>query len=278
MEKLFRKKFVFFFIKKFSDFWIKVLENQFLNHFLYNASFFESRISNASHFEPFFHNSTNLESKVLERSRFREKKLQRIRFWSEIDLWKNRFWWKFRFQKFTFVSFYPKIHQIMQLCVFPKTNNCFKKGRKTDFYRDVWKKIRFWNKFLRTRQIRIKFFKKEPFLVNFTQLVFFLYRKFYSGSTFETSYLPHIRFGTEVLTTQQIFTWNWFRNIKLSWTFCFQSFFCQFIPLKCQSWRFPTFLENLFLRAMFLEKNMLWIENSEKNQILNQFFCNASDF
>ena len=254
------------------------MENQFLNHFLYNASFFESRISNASHFEPFCHNSTNLESKVLERSRFREKNLQRIRFWSEIDLWKNRFWWKFRFQKLTFVSFYPKIHQIMQLCVFSKNNNCFKKGRKTDFPSRRLKKKQILKQVFKNASDSNQVFQKRTIFSQLYTTRLFLYREFYSGSTFETSYLPHIRFGTEVLTTQQIFTWNWFRNIKLSWTICFQKIFSSIHTVKMSNWRSPTFLESLFLRALFLEKNMLWIENSEKNQILNQFFCNASDF
>ena len=37
----------------------------------------------------------------------KSKVLQRISFWSEIDLWKNSFWWKFCFEKISFGSFYP---------------------------------------------------------------------------------------------------------------------------------------------------------------------------
>ena len=127
--------------------------------------------------------------------------------------------------------------------------------KTTVFLSRLLKGIRFWNQFLTASQIRIKFFKIEQFFGELYTTRHFLHRKFYSVSDFKTSYSPHIRFGTEILTTEQIFTWNWFRIIKLSWTICFQKvFFCQFIPLKCQSWRFPTFLESLFLRAMFLEK------------------------
>ena len=36
-----------------------------------------------------------------------KKKLQRMRFWSEIDLHKNRFWWMFCWQKITLGSIYP---------------------------------------------------------------------------------------------------------------------------------------------------------------------------
>ena len=87
-------------------FCIKIFGNfQFLIHFLYNASYFESKVSNASDLEPFFHNSGKYESEILECVTFRKKVLQRIRFWSEIDLYKNRLWWKFSFRKSHFGSF-----------------------------------------------------------------------------------------------------------------------------------------------------------------------------
>ena len=40
---------------------------------------------------------------------------------------KNRFWWKFCFQTITSGSLYPKKCHFWQLCVFSKTNICFKK-------------------------------------------------------------------------------------------------------------------------------------------------------
>ena len=100
----------FFFINFFLDFWIKIFEkNQFLNHLLHNASYFESRISNASDFEPFFHNSTNFESKNLERVIFWKKNLCNASdFEVKLICKKNRFWWKFCFQTITIGSFHPK--------------------------------------------------------------------------------------------------------------------------------------------------------------------------
>ena len=169
---------------------------------------------------------------------------------------KNWFWWKFVFQKVTFGSFYSKKRQILQLCVLSKTNNSVKKGKKTVFLSSFLKRIRFWNQFSTTSEIRIKFFKKEQYLGELYTTRHFLYRKFYSVSDFETSFLPLFRFWPESLTTQPTFTWNWFRNIKLSRTICFQKNYllCQITFLKCQIWPFPTFLETLFLRATFLEK------------------------
>ena len=132
-EKLFRKKLFFFPLNNF--FWIKTFENiQFLNHLLYKASKFESRNSNASELEPFLHNSTIFESKFLERVRFRKKKFYNASgFEVKLICKKNSFWWKFCFQKITFRSFYPKERPLLQLCVFSKTNNSFKKRKKNSF-------------------------------------------------------------------------------------------------------------------------------------------------
>ena len=135
---------------------------------------------------------------------------------------KNIFWWKFSFQTIIFGSFYPTKCQLSQLRVFSKTNNCLRKWKKTVFLSRLLKRIKFWNQFFTASQIRIKFFKMEQSFVQLYTTRQLLYRKIYSVSEFKTSYSPHIRFGTEILTTQQIFEWNWFRSINLSWTICFQ--------------------------------------------------------
>ena len=130
LGKVVPEKLFSFFIK---NFWIKLFKNiQFFNHLLYSVSYFETRTSNGSDFEPFFHNSTNFESKFLERFRFWNK-----RFYNASDfelnlifLTKNRFWWKFCFQKITFGSFYTKKRQFLQLSVFSETNNCLKNWKK----------------------------------------------------------------------------------------------------------------------------------------------------
>ena len=172
IEKLFRENLFCSFIK---NFWIKIFQKiQFLNRLLYNASYFESRILNASDLEPFFHNSTIFESKILERVRFRKKNFYNASdFEVKLSCKKNRFWWKFCFQTITSESFYPKKCYFWQLCVFSKTSNCLKKWEKTVIQTKLWKRISFWNKFSTKRQIRIKIFKINQFLVNLIQLVFF---------------------------------------------------------------------------------------------------------
>ena len=129
-----RKSCFFFFIKNFSDFWIKVFEiNQILNHLLYNASYFESRISNASHFEPFFHNSTNFESKVLERSRFREKSFttHQILKWNWF-VKKTDFDESSAFRNSLFYLFTPKYTKLCSYAFSQKPTIVLKK-EKTDF-------------------------------------------------------------------------------------------------------------------------------------------------
>ena len=88
-------------------FCIKIFENyRFLNHILYNASYFESTDSNASDLEPFFYNSTNFESKILERVIFRKKMgYNAIDFEVELICTKTDFDECFAFRKSPFGSF-----------------------------------------------------------------------------------------------------------------------------------------------------------------------------
>ena len=106
----------------------------------------------------------------------------------------------------------------------------------------------------------------------------FLYRKLYSVSDFETSFFTTHQVLTEILTTQQIFRWRWFRNIKLSWTICFQKiFFLSFYTVKMSKLTFSHFLRKFVSESDVLEKKLLWIGNFEK-KVFEPFFHNAPDF
>ena len=159
---------------------------------------------------------------------------------------KNRFRWKFCFKKITFGSFYPKKRQLMQLCVFSKSKNCIKREIKTVFLARLLRIIRFWNKFLTTRQIRIKIFKISQFLVNFTQLVIFLYRKLYSVSDFETSFF----------TTRQV----------LNGTFNNATDFHVKLVSKHQA-----FLDNLLSKSLFLSIYTLKMSKLTFSHFLRKF-------
>ena len=191
---------------------------------------------------------------------------------------KNKFWWKFCWKKITFGSFYAKKRHLMQLCVFSKTNNCLTNWKKTVFLSRLLRRIRFWNMFLTKSQIRIKIFKISQFLVNFTKLVIFCI-----GNFTECEILKHIFYHTSALNgnfdnatqfhMKLVSKYQAFLDSLLSKNL----FFCQFTPLKCQSWRFPTFLESLFLRALFRKKTCFESKFSRKIRLWTNFFYNASD-
>ena len=148
--------------------------NQFLNHIVYHASYFESRSSNASDFEPFFHNSTKLESKKLDRVTFRKKVLQRIRFWREMDLYKHRTWWMFCFQKINFWSFTPWKRQFLQLCAFSKSTSWWKRWKKKQFsHQDFWKNQILKQFFNSASDFESRNSKYVRILVKSTQIVIF---------------------------------------------------------------------------------------------------------
>ena len=146
------------------------------------------------------------------------------------------------------------------------------------------KRIKFWNQFFTTSQIRIKFFKIEQSFVQLYTTRQLLYRKIYSVSEFKTSYSPHIRFGTEILTTQQIFEWNWFRSINFSWTNCFQKIsFLSIYTVKMSKLTFSQFLRKLVsesdvfgkkhaLNRKLWEKNRFWWKFSFQTIIFGSFY------
>ena len=101
-------------------------------------------------------------------------------------------------------------------------------------------------------------------------------------SNFETSFLPHVRSWSELLTTQQNFTCNWFWKRKFSWTICFKKFFqnmSEFKPtLKNSSVFGSELLQRVSFRIKLLQfcRFLLWLSALRQN--LSQDFYNASDF
>ena len=145
-------------------------------------------------------------------SDFEKKVLQQITFRSELGLHKKRFWWMICLQKITFRPFYPAKTPTSSVMRFLKNNDIEKKRKKkTVFESRLPKKKQILKQVLNNAsefESRISNFVR--FSVNFKQFVFFGIGKFCSLSNFEKSFLPHVRFWSEVLGTQQIFTWNWF--------------------------------------------------------------------
>ena len=178
-----------------------------------------------------------------------------------------------------FGSIYPEKCQLLQLCVFSETNNSLKKWKKTVILSKLWKRIWFWNKFLTKRQIRIKVFKISQFLVNLIQIVIF-----FIGNFTACLILKHLFNTHQVLNGNS----NNATDFHVKLVSNYQAFLDNLLPknlfslsiyiVKMSNLTFSHFFIKLALRGMFLEKNMLWIENFEKNLILNQFFYNASDF
>ena len=274
LGKLFRKKVVFFFIKvffvsnflKIFSFWINCCKTRHILNQEFRMRQTWSR---------FLTTRQSSNRNILERFRFRKKVLQRPRFWSEIVFLKKQILMKLLLSEDYFWIVLPQ--KKFTAMRFQKTNNSWRENwKKKVFLAGLLQKIRSWKKFSTMRQIRIKTFKRSKFLVNFTQPVIFVS---------ETS--QRVRFWNIFFTTHQVLNGNFnnatdfhvrlvsnhqaFLDILLSKNL----FFCHFTTLKCQSWRFPTFLDSLFLRAMFCEKNMLWIGNFEKKLISNQFPYNA---
>ena len=101
-------------------------------------------------------------------------------------------------------------------------------------------------------------------------------------SNFETSFLPHVRFWSEILRTQQIFTWNCFWKRNISWTICFQIIFQHLSEFKSTLSNSSVFGSELLQRVSFRIKLLsfcrflLWLSALRQN--LSQDFYNASDF
>ena len=187
---------------------------------------------------------------------------------------KNRFWWKFFSEKIFFGSFYSKKRQLLQLCVLSKTNNSFKKRKKKQFsYQDFWK-----------NQILKPVFNNEWDSNQVFQNRTIFWWTLHNSSFFVSEILQRVRFWNILFTTHQVLNGNFnsvtdfhvklipkhqaFLDNLLS-----KSFFSIYI-VKMSNLKFPSFLERLILRAMFLEKKhslnrKLW-EKSDFESIFSQ--------
>ena len=174
-----------------------------------------------------------------------------------------------------------KKRQILQLWLFSKTNNCLKKW-KTNSYpilSKLWKRIWFWNKFSTKRQIQIKIFKIIQFLVYFTRLVII-----YIGNFTACQISKH------PFTTHQVLNenFNHATDFHVKLVSKHQAFMDNLLPknlfslsiyiVKMSNLTFSHFLGKLVSESDVFRKNILRIKNFEKNQILNQFSYDASDF
>ena len=178
---------------------------------MYNASYFESRVSNASDLEPFFHNSTNFESKILERVICRRKKCfapHEVLKWNWFV--QNRHWWMFCFQKVTFLDLIsPWKRQLLQLCVFSKTINWWKEWKKSQFPFKTFEKNQILKQdFNNVSDFEWRISKYVRLLFNSTQLLTFwtgvftvcriVKHLFYHTSDFEQKFQQHNRFSREI--------------------------------------------------------------------------------
>ena len=214
-----------------------------------------------------------------------EKKnvLQQITFWTEIDLYEKRFWWMICLQKINFRPFYPAKMPTYSVMRFLKNHDWEKKRKKTVFESRLSKKEQILKQvFNNASDFESRISKYVRFSVNFKQLVFFGIGNFCSMSNFEKSFLPHVRFWSEILGTQQIFTWNWIWKRNFSWTVCFQIIFqnlSEFTPTLSNSSVFGSeLLQRVTFRIKLISfcRFLLWLSALRQN--LSQDFYNASDF
>ena len=165
-----------------------------MNHFLYNESYFESRVTNASDLEPFFHNSTNFESKILERVIFRKKMVYTA--WDfEVELYKTDFDECFAFRKSLF--WISLAHENANFCSYAfsqKPSIGEKSGRKNSFLSRLLKRIRFRKKVFNNAS------DFESRKSNYVRISV----KSTSSSFFESEFLESVRFWNILFTTRQI--------------------------------------------------------------------------
>ena len=127
---------------------------------------------------------------IFKKSQFSKKKFYNASdFEIKMICKKNRFWWKFCFQKFLFGSFYSKKRQFLQLCVFSKTNNCLRKWKKNSFLIMTFEKSLILKQvFNKASDSPYQNFQIRSIFSQFYTTRQFLYRKFYNVSDFETSF------------------------------------------------------------------------------------------
>ena len=196
LEKFFRKKLFFFFIKvffvsnflKIISFWINCCKTRYILNQEFRMRQTWSR---------FLTTQQNSNRNILERFRFRKKSFttRQILKWNSFFK-KADFDANFAFRKIFLDRFTPK-----KICshAFPENQQLLKKKleKKTVFLAGLLQKIRSWKKFSTMRQIRIKSFKRRKFLVNFTQPVFFV-----------SETLQRVRFWNIFFTAHQVLDGN----------------------------------------------------------------------
>ena len=257
-----------FHFKKKTIFWIKAFKIfQILTQFLTNASDFESRNSKLLYFEPFFHNSTKFESKFLERVSFLNQQVaQRIRFWSEIVLFENRFWWKLCFQILTLGSSNPVKSRLLPLCAFPTSNRREKNSLWINFFErnQILKQV-----YNNATDLGSRISQYVRILANFTQLVLF-----WIGIFLACLILNHFFTVRQILNRNfnnlTDFHVNFFWKINFCWTVRYQKIYF-FIILHRQNVKLGAFV--LCWKIRFWER-CFW----KGNHILNRKLWRESEF
>ena len=177
----------------------------------------------------------------------------------------------------------PWKRQLLQLCVFSKTSNWWKEWKKKEqFPIKTFEKNQILKQvFNNASDFESRNSKYVRILVKSTQLVIFWIGNFTVCHILKYPFLPHVRFWAEILKTQQIFTWNSFWKIKCPMTIGSQKNYYFLVTLHLKNVKnriFSHSWEACFWERWFCNKNILWIEKTEKSQYLNQLFHNATDF
>ena len=195
-----------------------------------------------------------------------------MKFWSELDLPEKSFWWIICLEKITFRPFSPAKTPTSSVMRFLKNHDIEKKRKKTVFESKLSKKKQILKQvFNNASDFESRISKYVGFSVNFKQFVFFGIGILCSISNFETSFLPHVTFWSEILRTQQIFTWNWFWKRKFSWTICFQIIFQNLSEFKPTLSNSSVFGSELLQRVSFRIKLLpscrflLWLSALRQN-------------
>ena len=165
---------------------------------------------------------------------------------------------------------------------FLKNHDIEKKRKKQFLNQEFQIRNRFWNRFFTTHQTLNQEFQNMSHFQSTLNNSSFLESEFCSMSNFETSFLPHVRFWSEFLRTQQIFTWNWFWKRNISWTICFQIIFQHLSEFKSTLSNSSVFGSELLQRVSFRIKLLtpcrFLLRLSALRKNLSQDFYNASDF
>ena len=180
------------------NFWIKIFfKKSVLNHFLYNASYSESRHSNASDLEPFFYPSTIVESKNLERVRFRKKKsYDESHFEMNLICTKTNFYEWFAWRKLLFDPFTPQNAKFFRYAFSQKPWYGEKMEKEQFLNQDFWKESDFETGFQQRVRFWIKSFKIRHIF----------WRDFHNSPDFKSKYLLRVEYWIEFQHSVEIWS------------------------------------------------------------------------